>query len=579
MQARSNGGTSNKRKSQNVLTDTVRMKGRYPYIPDTVIPKFREKNFIATRRKKQFKKKRQIKDRSGIVFAIDTNVFLSKPSALFSLEEHDVYVPDTVLSELDKFKRGNSKDGEDERKRSANARITGNLLVEHAERVPMEALKDGIPILLPDNLSSNGKPLGKLYLGTCTETSSEKLEVKYPAFLDPSINDHKILMECLDWMAQEKVQGGKRSLVLLSKDKLMRLNALRAGIPAEDYVNDAIDEENVRSTGVHYMPESFWDMQDDLECFVKQGEEQGRTYYTLKGKELETMEVNEFIVLKTPQEDVHLQITKKLSRQKARTRIVLDYMNRYSVFGIQARNIGQNFAVNVLMDPEIFFVVIEGPAGSGKNMVAVAAGAEQIKMKRFSRIVATRDALPVGRETGFKPGDEEQKMTPWMGGVLDNLDELISLNKSKNFSVKERKKRQKEDKKNGIEAENSTESPQGTLDGPLPEDSFLEAFKNKYLFLKEISSLRGRSLINTFLIFDENQNSTREQQRMLLTRAGTNSKVVCLGNFRQVDRYFSERTSGLARVIDITRGWHRAARITLQDVERSEIAAFFEANL
>lgn len=575
MQARSNGGTSNKRKSQNV--QVLRTKsGRSTYVRDTYIPMYSKGGSrIASQKKKHFRKNRQVKVRENIIFAIDTCVFCSKPSVLFGLEEHDVFVPDTVLAELDRNKRSYDGDDERSRKRSANARTTARLFLEQVDRVPMKNLKDGIPLIPPNGSTKDGQPLGKLYLGSYDEGEEGSAEVSYPKFLDPSISDHKILMECFAWKAQEKKRGGKRKLILLSKDKLMRLTALRAGIPAEDYLDDAVDDENKSMTGVHYLPESFWDKQENLELTATYGQEPEKMYYTLKGKELEPMEVNEFIILKTRQEDLHLQIIEKLSPQKAKTRVVVDYMKRFSVCGIQARNVEQNFALNVLMDPLISVVILEGPAGSGKNILALAAGIQQIRERQYTQMIATRDAIPVGEPTGYKPGDEEEKMTPWMGGMLDNLGVLIALNKSRTGQAKTKKK----GKNNGTDEQDEAMRQNGTDGTVLPEDSFLDAFRKKYLLLKEINSLRGSSKVDTFLVFDENQNSTKEQQKMLLTRVGENSKVVCLGNFSQADRYFSERTSGLARVIDKTRGWNRAAHIVLRAVERSEVAAFFEANL
>lgn len=567
MQQKGKGGTSKKRVNPEVVQKPTQEKKTRKKIPGMPLPK--SNSFEAMKKASKLRKGRQVKERAGIVFAIDTNIFLSKPGVLYGLGEHDIFVPDTVIKELDKFKRSDSNDDEHVRLRAANARATAGLLLRHAESVPSDKLHEGVKLMSLSGVEHK-EELGTLYIGGPAYAPSIATPTIYPSFFEEKNPDHKILMECLDWVEREKECGeNARKLILISKDKLMRLDAHRAGIPAEDYLDDAIDVENIRSTGVHYLPKSFWERQKNIESQVKPNEEKGRNHYTLLGKELENIAVNEFIIQETSQGSVHLQVLDKPSIHKVRTREVVDYMRLYSVFGVNAKNIEQNFALNVLMDPRIPVVIIEGPAGSGKNFLALAASLQQIADGRYKEIIATRDAVPVGEQTGFKPGDEDGKMQPWMAGVLNNIDVLrervLKSNGSETLGSKVKRKRK-------IDARTDFDV------GPELK-MFLEKDYKKYLTLKEINSMRGSSLESTVLIFDENQNSTRAQQKMLFTRPGRNTKVICLGNFTQTDRLFTDRSSGLARVIDITRGWKLSAHIVLRRVERSDVAAFFEANL
>jgi PhoH-like ATPase len=222
--------------------------------------------------------------------------------------------------------------------------------------------------------------------------------------------------------------------------------------------------------------------------------------------------------------------------------LVRDYRNeRHSTWGITARNREQNFALNLLLDPEIDFVTILGPAGTGKTLLTLAAGlAQTLESNRYSEIIMTRVTIPLGEDIGFLPGTEEEKMEPWMGALMDNLEVL-------------------------------TQSQEGGNWGRAATNDLL---RNR-IKIRSLNFMRGRTFLNRFLILDEAQNLTPKQMKALVTRAGPGTKLVCLGNIAQIDTpYLTETTSGLTYVVNRFRGWAHSGHITLVRGERSRLADY-----
>jgi PhoH-like ATPase len=217
---------------------------------------------------------------------------------------------------------------------------------------------------------------------------------------------------------------------------------------------------------------------------------------------------------------------------------VRDYTHhRHSVWGITARNREQNFAFNLLMNAEIDFVTLLGQAGSGKTLLTLAAALTQtLEDKRYSEIIITRVTVPLGEDIGFLPGTEEEKMTPWMGALEDNLDVLQAS------------------------------------DGDWGRAATRDLIRSR-IKVKSLNFMRGRTFISKFLIIDEAQNLTPKQMKTLITRAGPGTKVVCLGNIAQIDTpYLTEGSSGLTYVVDRMKGWSHSGHVTLQRGERSRLA-------
>ncbi|MBS1172258.1 MAG: PhoH family protein, partial [Proteobacteria bacterium] len=218
-----------------------------------------------------------------------------------------------------------------------------------------------------------------------------------------------------------------------------------------------------------------------------------------------------------------------------------DYSHqKNAVWGITARNREQGFALNLLMNPDIDFVTLLGQAGTGKTLLTLAAGLTQtLEAKLYSEIIFTRVTVPVGEDIGFLPGTEEEKMTPWMGALEDNLDVL-----------------------------NGTSEEGGEWGRAATRDLIRSRIK-----IKSLNFMRGRTFIQKFLVIDEAQNLTPKQMKTLVTRAGPGTKVVCLGNIAQIDTpYLTEGSSGLTYVVDRFKGWQHSGHVTLQRGERSRLA-------
>lgn len=232
-----------------------------------------------------------------------------------------------------------------------------------------------------------------------------------------------------------------------------------------------------------------------------------------------------------------------VDRDEAVFRSLKNYTTpKNNVWGITARNSEQNFALNLLMNPEIDFVSLLGQAGTGKTLLTLAAALTQtLDERRYSEIIFTRATVSVGEEIGFLPGTEEEKMVPWMGALEDNLEVL-----------------------------NHTDASSGTWGHDTAQDIIRSRIR-----VKSMSFMRGRTFLNRFLIIDEAQNLSPKQMKTLITRAGPGTKIVCMGNIAQIDTpYLTEGSSGLTYVVDKFKGWAHAGHITLQRGERSRLADF-----
>jgi PhoH-like ATPase len=337
----------------------------------------------------------------------------------------------------------------------------------------------------------------------------------------------------------------KRPVILVTKDINMRIKARALGLDAQDYFNDKVLEDtDLLYTGSLELPTDFWDTHGKgLESWKKDG----RTYYRISGPLCPDLMINEFVWQEGPQ-PLHAWV-KVGAGKTAELETLTDYSHaKNGVWGITARNREQSFALNLLMNPEIDFVTLLGQAGTGKTLLTLAAALTQtLELKRFAEIIITRVTVPVGEDIGFLPGTEEEKMTPWMGALEDNLDVL-------------NKPAEESDKSAGIGA------------GDWGRAATMDLIRSR-IKVKSLNFMRGRTFLNKFLIIDEAQNLTPKQMKTLITRAGPGTKVVCLGNIAQIDTpYLTEGSSGLTYVVDRFKGWAHSGHITLQRGERSRLA-------
>ena len=453
------------------------------------------------------------------IFVLDTNVIMHDPSCLFRFEEHDVFIPIMTLEELDDHKKGMSEIARNARQAS---RMLDEMLAQDGDN-----MDEGISLYEPSSKQASGR----LFLQT------EAISAKLPEGLPTSKVDNQILSIVI--YLQKKFPT--RPVILVSKDINMRIKSRALNLLAEDYFNDKVLEDtDILYTGTSILPENFWDKHGKgMESWKKDA----KTYYRIKGPLCPQFLVNEFVWLES---ENFTAIVKETAGKTAVLETLIDYTHpKNAVWGITARNREQNFAMNLLMNPEIDFVTLLGQAGTGKTLLTLAAGLTQVlETKQFAEIIMTRVTVPVGEDIGFLPGTEEEKMAPWMGALEDNLDVLT----------------------------HTDESSSGPYGGEWGKAATHDIIRSR-IKIKSLNFMRGRTFLKKYLIIDEAQNLTPKQMKTLITRAGPGTKVVCLGNIAQIDTpYLTEGSSGLTYVVDRFKGWPHSGHITLQRGERSRLA-------
>jgi PhoH-like ATPase len=458
------------------------------------------------------------------LFVLDTNVLMHDPTAIFRFEEHDVFLPMVVLEELDAHKKGLSE-------QSRNVRQVSRFLDDLMRGLNKDQIDQGLA--LPSSVLTNGGMHGKKSSSGRLFFQTRELSTALPQAL-PGGADNAILGQTL---ALQK-ENPEARVVLVSKDINLRIKAAVLGVHAEDYYSDkTLEDSDVLYSGISALPANFWESHSKDMRSWKEGD---RTYYEISGPAVREWQMNEFVFEDTPQGIE--AIVRKIKDDHATLELTRDYRSeRHSVWGITARNREQNFALNLLMDPEIDLVTVLGPAGTGKTLLALAAGLMQtLETNRFVEIIMTRVTIPLGEDIGFLPGTEEEKMEPWMGALMDNLEVLT----------------------------------QNTEGGSWGRAATNDLLKNR-IKIRSLNFMRGRTFLNRYIILDEAQNLTPKQMKALITRAGPGTKIVCLGNIAQIDTpYLTEMTSGLTYSVNRFRGWPHSGHITLTRGERSRLADF-----
>ncbi|MBP6708856.1 MAG: PhoH family protein, partial [Candidatus Accumulibacter sp.] len=336
------------------------------------------------------------------LFVLDTNVLMHDPTSVYRFEEHDVFLPIMTLEELDNHKKGMSEIARNARQ------ITRTLDAIVSSGEDGESIAQGIRLGGPSRQLASGR----LFL------QSEAIASDLPAGLPTAKADNQILAVVIHLQRQHP----ERPVILVSKDINMRIKARALGLQAQDYFNDKVLEDtDLLYTGMRELTPDFWnECGQDLESRNRDG----RTLYRLKGPSCAQLLVNQYLF----QEGAGtLQaIVRVACGTTAEIETLTDYTHaKNSVWGITARNREQNFALNLLLNPEVDFVTLLGQAGTGKTLLTLAAGLTQVlEGKRYSEIIMTRVTVPVGEDIGFLPGTEEEKMGPWMGALEDNLEVL-----------------------------------------------------------------------------------------------------------------------------------------------------------
>ena len=454
------------------------------------------------------------------LFVLDTNVLLHDPTSLFRFEEHDIFLPMIVLEELDAHKKGMTEV-------ARNGRQTSRTL---------DALAgvEGADIGRGLKLDSTGQRAA----GGCLYFQTAPLDYSLPTSLPAGKADNQIL----GVVAALSKEHAPREVVLVSKDINMRVKARALGLNAEDYQNDkTLDDGDLLYAGVLALPQDFWSKSGKN---VESWQSGAHTYYRIGGPIVPQLMINQFVYFEAPGEPSLFARVSEIREKTAVLQTLKDFGSaKNAVWGVTTRNREQNFAMNLLMDPEIDFVTLTGTAGTGKTLLALAAGLTQVlDDRRYTEIIMTRATVSVGEDIGFLPGTEEEKMGPWMGALDDNLEFLA--------------------KGDGGNA------------GEWGRAATNELIRSR-IKIKSMNFMRGRTFLNKYVIIDEAQNLTPKQMKTLITRAGPGTKIICMGNLAQIDTpYLTEGSSGLTYAVDRFKGWPHSGHITLARGERSRLADF-----
>ena len=454
------------------------------------------------------------------LFVLDTNVLMHDPMSLFRFEEHDVFLPMIVLEELDGHKKGMTEV-------ARNARQASRSLDSLAAAQGAD-MSQGLPL----NATGFVEASGKLFFQT------QPLDLSLPLALPQGKADNQIL-----GVVRALVQlHSPREVVLVSKDINMRVKARALGLQAEDYQNDkALEDGDLLYSGALALPADFWGKHGKT---IESWQQGSHTFYRVTGPLVPQLMINQFVYFEAPGEPALYARVTEIRGKTAVLRTLKDFTHqKNAVWGVTARNREQNFAMNLLSDPEVDFVTLAGTAGTGKTLMALAAGLTQVlDDRRYTEIIMTRATVSVGEDIGFLPGTEEEKMGPWMGALDDNLEFLAKGD--------------------------------GGGAGEWGRAATNELIKSR-IKIKSLNFMRGRTFMSKFVIIDEAQNLTPKQMKTLITRAGPGTKIVCMGNLAQIDTpYLTEGSSGLTYAVDRFKGWAHGGHITLARGERSRLADF-----
>jgi PhoH-like ATPase len=457
------------------------------------------------------------------LFVLDTNVLMHDPMSLFRFEEHDIFLPMITLEELDGHKKGMSEVARNARQVSRDLDALASFTAKNG------AIDTAAGIELAK--TGHREAGGKLFFQTTL------LDIRLPPGLPQGKADNQIL----GVVQSLREQQPQRDVVLVSKDINMRVKARALGLPAEDYTNDkTLEDGDLLYTGVLPLPADFWERHGKTMESWQQG---GHTFYRISGPLVPALLINQFVYLETPGAAPLYARVVEITGKTAVLKTLRDYTHgKNAVWGVTARNREQNFALNLLMDPECDFITLTGTAGSGKTLMTLAAGLSQVlDERRYTEILVTRVTVPVGDDIGFLPGNEEEKMSPWMGALDDNLEVLAR-----------------------------SDSSAGEWGRAATNDLVRSKIK-----IKSLNFMRGRTFLNKYVLIDEAQNLTPKQMKTLITRAGPGTKIVCLGNLAQIDTpYLTEGSSGLTYAVDRFKGWPHGGHVMLARGERSRLADF-----
>ncbi len=428
------------------------------------------------------------------VFVLDTNVILHDSDSFQHFAENDVIIPITVLEELDNFKRGNE-------------------IINYHARQFVRLLDE----LCGDSIFNSGISLGP-GRGKISIRLEEEMAPEIKASFSPVKKDHRILNIAYVLSLQDR----NRKVILVTKDVNLRMKAKAVGLQAEDYTSDHIEDVKALYTGTRTLDVSTDELVDRL-----YGDDEGLPLSELPLEK--ALLPNEYVIVRSA--------TKSALAVRDSEREVISRVEKRAVSGILPRNAEQTFALNALLNPDIPLVTISGKAGTGKTLLALAAGLEQ--RSRYRQIYLARPIVPLSnKDIGYLPGDISSKISPYTQPLFDNLGVIQSHNR---------------------EGKNAPH--------------FRDLLEDEKLVISALSYIRGRSLVKIFFIVDEAQNLTPHEVKTIVTRAGENTKIVFTGDIFQIDHpYLDIHSNGLSHIIAKMQGEKLYAHINLEKGERSDLA-------
>ncbi len=427
-------------------------------------------------------------------FVLDTNVLLHDPSALFKFQDNRIIIPITVIEELDRFKKDLNMLGR-------NARTVSKFI----DRMRKEgSLAEGVP-------TETGGMLRVAFDGDGAAL--------LPAELQGNREDNQILAVALG----EKVRDGNARIVLVSKDTNLRIKADALGLRAEDFESDRVDVEELYKGYREVTVEKAW-----IDAFFAEGE----SIPPVGGEDLLP---NEYLVLRNSSSQSALG-----RYDPARRKVRLLPSFKEDIWGVRPRNKEQHFALDILLDDSVKLVTLAGKAGTGKTLLAIAAGLRKTSDdEAYQRLLVSRPVFPMGKDIGFLPGDVEEKLKPWMQPIFDNVEYLFGYSRRKRQGMR----------------------------------GYQELINLGILEIEPLTYIRGRSIPNQYIIIDEAQNLSPHEVKTILTRAGENSKVVLTGDPYQIDNPFVDSASnGLSYIVEKFKGETIAGHVLLMKGERSPLA-------
>ncbi len=441
------------------------------------------------------------------VYILDTNVLIHSPESIYTFDEHTVFLPLRVLEELDTHKRGTTEV-------ARNARQAHRYLEELLGDLDLGHIDKGISI-------GKGKNAGILRFQTFPIPRRDRA-------------DDEIIDVAL-YATEKLFNDGKTSTILVTKDINLRIRALLHGVITEDYTHDQtpslIGEGELLFGGQIEISNQMWNKKG---VTIDAKRIAGKDVYTIQADYVNNWPINTRVF-----SDRFDGILRNVTGNTATIELLPEFGPKHSVWGISGRNAEQNFALSILNDPEIDFVTLAGDAGTGKTLLALASGLQQVfENQIYDEIIVTRAMVPLGQDIGFLPGSEEEKVGPYLGALHDAIELLTNTTEKDSWSRK------------------------------VSSDLVMSRIK-----IKSTSLMRGRSFQKKYFLIDEAQNLTSREIVSLISRAGQGTKVVCIGNLKQIDTpYLTATTSGFSYAIDKMSNWEHSAHITLQSVERSRLA-------